>query len=79
MGRILALQTVYQLKQYKSPTSDAPRVITGGTVLFPSEMFGPKIPVPRPPVTLSGFQSTSMLLVSYLVQLQENYQEVVLG
>ena len=47
------------------PTSDAPRVITRGTAEGPAEIFGPKTPVPRPPVVKSAlpkyFQATAFL------------------
>ena len=33
------------------PTSDAPRVITKGTENLLADTFGPKTPVPNPPVT----------------------------
>ena len=47
------------------PTSEAPRVITSGTVTLLADMLGPKTPVPRPPVVKSGlpkyFHATAFL------------------
>ena len=47
------------------PTSDAPFVMTRGTATLLAEIFGPKTPVPRPPVVKSAlpkyFQATAFL------------------